>query len=589
MKRLLKVLGIVIALLIVIVLVLPFLINVNTFRPRIESELTNALGRKVTVGNLSLSLWKGSLAADDIAIADDPSFSNSPFIRAKALDVGVELIPLVLSKTLHVTDLTLSQPQVSLLRDRSGKWNFSTLGSAAPAKKTGGTPPSSAGQPPAAPSSVGQAQKPSPAESKPAANAGEEANPSSESSIEQNLSVGKLSIKGGQISIADTASHSKPQVYRNVDLTVKNFSFSSQFPFALTADLPGGGSAKLDGTGGPINSTDASLTPFQAKISVKSLDLAGSGFVDPSSGIAGVANFDGTVSSDGNRAQSSGNATADKLKLSPKGSPAQRTVALRYATAYELQKQTGQLTQGDVTLGKAVAKLAGSYDLKGESAALNMKLNADNMPVDDLETMLPPLGVTLPSGSSLQGGTLSADMTITGPVNKLVITGPVKLANTKLHGFDMGSKLSAISVLSGVKTGPDTTIQNFSSNVNVAPGGIQTNNINLVVPSIGTLTGNGTVSPQNALDYKMSAGLSGTVVSGLSQLAGAGGGKGANIPFFIQGTASDPKFVPDVKGMLGSQLGNQLGKQLGSQAPGGQNAQGVVNSITGLFGKKKKQ
>jgi AsmA protein len=217
-----------------------------------------------------------------------------------------------------------------------------------------------------------------------------------------------------------------------------------------------------------------------------------------------------------------------------------------------------------------------------------MKLNADNMPVDDLQTMLPALGVTLPSGSSLQGGSLSSDLTITGPVNRLMINGPVKLADTKLHGFDMGSKMSAISTLAGIKTGQDTAIQIFSSEVHVAPSGIQTQNINLVVPTIGTLTGSGTVSPSNALDYKMSAALNGTGVSSVSQLAGIGG-KGANIPFFIQGTADNPKFVPDVKGMLGSQLGGQLGNKLGSQVPGGQNGQNVVNSITGLFGKKKKQ
>jgi len=84
----------------------------------------------------------------------------------------------------------------------------------------------------------------------------------------------------------------------------------------------------------------------------------------------------------------------------------------------------------------------------------------------------------------------------------------------------------------------------------------------------------------------MSAALNGTGVSSVSQLAGIGG-KGANIPFFIQGTADNPKFVPDVKGMLGSQLGGQLGNKLGSQVPGGQNGQNVVNSITGLFGKKQ--
>jgi AsmA protein len=373
-----------------------------------------------------------------------------------------------------------------------------------------------------------------------------------------------------------------------VDLSVKDFSFTSQFPFELTADLPGGGNVKLDGTGGPINRADTSLTPLQAKISVNQLDLAKSGFIDPSSGFSGVANFAGTVESDGNQARSMGNATADKLKLSPKGTPAQRTVSLKYATTYELQKQIGQLTQGDVSVGKASAKLSGSYDLHGQSPVLNMKLNADSMPVDDLQTLLPALGVTLPSGSSLQGGTLTADLTINGPVDKMVIAGPVKLANTKLAGFDMGSKMSAISALTGAKTGPDTSIQNFSSDVHYSPAGIQTQNVNLVLPALGTVTGSGTVSPQNALDYKMTASLNGSVVSGASRMAGLSG-NGASIPFFIQGTAADPKFVPDVKGIVGSQLSNQLSNRLGSQVPGGQNAQGAIKALGGLFGKKKKQ
>ena len=402
------------------------------------------------------------------------------------------------------------------------------------------------------------------------------------------LSVAKLSIKDGLISVTEQSSRAKPHVYKNVNLTVKNFSFVSQFPFTLSAELPGGGTVSLDGQAGPINPTDAAATPFQAKLNVKTLDLAASGFIDPSSGIAGVANFDGNLNSDGKQATSSGTANVDKLKISPKGSPAPKTVNLKYATTYDMQKQNGRLTQGDVSVGKAVAKLAGAYDLQGDSADLNMKLDADNMPVDDLEAMLPALGVTLPSGSSLQGGTLSSDLNINGPVNKLVITGPVKLVDTKLHGFDMGSKMSAISALAGIKTGQDTAIQNFSSDVHVAPSGIQTQNINLIVPTIGTLTGNGTINPENALDYKMTAALNGTGVSSVSQLAGLSG-KGGSIPFFIQGTAQNPKFVPDLKGMVGSQLGSQLGNKLGSQVPGGQNGQNVVNSITGLFGKKKKQ
>jgi AsmA protein len=596
MKRVLKWIAVVIVILIIIVIALPFVIDVNMFRPRIEAELTNALGRKVTVGNLKLSLISGSLAADNIAIADDPAFSNQPFVKADALNVGVNLMPLILSKTLEVRDLTLTRPQVTLMRTPQGKWNFSTLGSKTGEANTQSSQ-SQANEPSSPPAKKAE-QKPAPA--KPAENqSAQKSAPSpgaqsqSEQGLEQNLSVGALNIRSGQITVADTNAPSKARVYRNVDVTVKNFSFTSQFPFTLSADLPGGGNAKLDGTAGPVNRGDTSLTPLQAKISVNQLDLAKSGFVDPSSGFAGTVNFAGTVDSDGNQARSMGDATATGLKLSPKGTPAPKPVALKYATKYELQKETGQLTQGDVSVGKASAKLSGTFDLHGTQPALNMKLNADNMPVEDLQSLLPALGVELPKGSSLQGGTLSADLNINGPVNAMNITGPVKLANTKLAGFDMGSKLSAISALSGANTGPDTTIQNFSSDVHYSPSGIQTQNVNLVIPAIGTITGAGTVSPQNALDYHMSAALNGAVVSGLSKVAGLSG-NGTTIPFFITGTASDPKFMPDVKGMvsgqLGKQLGGVLGKQLGNNnSANGQNAQGVVDAIGGLFGKKKKQ
>src|SRR6185437_1327028 len=398
MKRVLKWIAIVVAILIIIVIALPFVIDVNMFRPRIEAELTNALGRKVTVGNLKLSLISGSLAADNIAIADDPAFSNQPFVKADALNVGVNLMPLIFSKTLEVRDITLTRPQVSLMRTPQGKWNFSTLGSKsgetntqpapAPANETSKAPEKKAEQKPA-PATPAENQPQSAQKSAPSPSGQSQ----SEQGLEQNLSVGALNIRSGQITVADTNAPSKARVYRNVDVTVKNFSFTSQFPFTLTADLPGGGNAKLDGTGGPINRSDTSLTPLQAKIFVNQLDLTKSGFVDPSSGFAGSVNFAGTVESDGNQARSMGDATATGLKLSPKGTPAPKPVALKYATNYALQKETGQLTQGDVSVGKASAKLSGNFDLHGTQPSLNMKLNADNMPVEDLQTLLPALGV----------------------------------------------------------------------------------------------------------------------------------------------------------------------------------------------------
>jgi AsmA protein len=552
----LKIIGIVVVVLLLVAIALPFLINVNSFRPKLESALTEALGREVKVGNLSLSILSGSVSAEDLSIADDPAFSKDPFIRAKSLKVGVEVMPLIFSKALHVTDITLDKPEIALLRDASGKWNFSSLGSKSEA-----------------------AAKPAPA-----------SGPSST----PDLSVSKLDVKDGRLAVNRANSSIKPHVYDNVDISVRDFSPKSQFPFTITANLPAGGTAKLEGKAGPINSADVSASPIEAQITVKGLDLTASGFVDPSTGIAGVADFDGTLNSDGQVLRTSGTLKAAKLKLAVKGSPASQPVTVKYATDYDLKKEGGTLTQGDVSLGKALAKLTGTYQSQGEATLLNMKLNADGMPVDDLQTMLPALGIVLPSGSKLQGGTLSVNVGISGPVDKLVIVGPIRLAQTKLAGFNLSSKMSAISALSGSQSGSDTSIQNLSTDARVAPEGVRTQNINLTIPALGTVTGNGTISPAGTLDYKMNANLSGGVVTGLTQLAGIGGsgGKGNGIPFFIQGTTSDPKFMPDVKGMVGSQLKGGLGGALGGLV-GGKNSSGTspspVDALGGLFGKKKKQ
>jgi AsmA protein len=526
MKRILKILAIIVGILVVIAIAIPFFVDANTFRPTLESELTEALGRQVKVGNLSLSLFAGAVKADDISIADDPEFSKSPFVEAKSFQVGVELIPLIFSKTLNVTELSLNQPEISLVKSENGeKWNFSSLGGKN----------ASAQKPTAKTSSVG-------------------GNP--------NLSVAKLNVNDGRLSVSRARSGEKARVYDKVNIQVTNFSFTSSFPFQMTAQLPAGGSLKLEGKGGPIDAANAALTPLEAKINVQQMNLAASGFIDPASGISGIADFEGTVNSNGHEAKTNGALKVTSLQVAQKGSPAGRPVEVNYTVVHNILKETGDITRCDISMGKAVAHATGTYDAHGKVTAVNLKLNGQGMPVDDLEAMLPALGVVLPPKATLKGGDLNTNMTIDGPVDKLVTMGTIKLENSALANFDLGSKLSAISALAGKKTGNDTTIQNFSSDVRVAPEGTQANNIDLTVPSIGVLTGAGTVSPANELAFKMNAALG-----------------GLGIPFAIEGTTSDPKFVPDVKGMAKGLLKDVLGNK-------GNQQQNPLNGLSGLFKKK---
>jgi len=224
-----------------------------------------------------------------------------------------------------------------------------------------------------------------------------------------------------------------------------------------------------------------------------------------------------------------------------------------------------------------MAKLTGGFRGQGDSTAVNMKLSAPNMPVDELTPMLPALGIVLPSGSELEGGALSVDLSITGTLDKLVIAGPVRLSNTKLAGFDVGSKLGALSAFGGrTRSSPDTTIQNASLTARIAPEMTRADAINVMVSSLGTVTGAGTVSPAGALDFRMTADLQGEMSERRSERTGRTE-RGA-VSFMIQGTTSDPKFIPDVSGVAGNALQTVAARKVGGKR--------TSNSGGGLFRRK---
>jgi AsmA protein len=613
MRRALRVILVIVVVLVVLVLVAPFLIPVNQFRPTIEQKASAALGRKVDVGNLSLSLFTGSLAADNLAIADDPKFSSSPFLTAKSIKVGVELFPLVLHKDLNITGITIDSPAVTLLRNPAGDWNYSSFGASA-AKSQGK-------QPEAQQQSQPSTQSPGASSS----NAGE-------------FSVQKLELRNGQIVIGATNSQ-KRSTYDKVDLTASNVSLTTKFPITLSAGLPGGGDLKLDGTAGPLDEQNTAMTPVNAKLNVNNLNLANTGLLDPSAGLGGVLDMNSNIASQSGEADVNGNAKLSKALLVAGGSPAGAPVIVDFNTKYDLRKNRGTLEPSTLKIGSAAAHLTGTYEVPAESDAVivHIKVDAQNMPAKDLETFLPALGIHMPNGASLQSGTLNANLELSGPTNKLVTAGNVGMFNAKLAGFDLGSKLAAVSKLVGVNTGKDLDIEKMTTDVHIAPTGLEAKNFQAVVPTLGTLVGNGTVDAKNELDFKMAAtlknaigagsaasastdtssggssaggggigGLIGKVAGGtagsvagaaggfLGNCKNANGGSGPTLPFQIKGTTADPKFIPDVGGVAAGMLKSQLGCfGGGSQAKASpqqqqqQNPNNPIDAIGGLFKKKK--
>jgi len=605
MSRFFRIVAIVVGVLVVLVFVLPFLVPVNQFRPTIEQKASAALGRKVEVGNLSLSLLSGSLAADNLSIADDPKFSTSPFLTAKSVKVGVELMPLIFSKALNITGVTIDTPQVTLLRNPGGDWNYSSFG--APAAK------------------AQSRQRPEPQQ------------PSSQpSSSESEFSVAKLELSNGSVVVGSINSQ-KRSSYDHVRVTASNVSLTTKFPVTVSANLPSGGSLKLEGTAGPIDQSNTALTPLDAKLTVNSLNLATSGFLDPSLGLGGLLDLNASLSSQNGQARVSGSAKLSKALLVAGGSPASVPAIIDFNTRYDLRKNSGLLEPSNLKIGNAVARLSGTYEVPGDNAIVHIKIDAQNMPAKDLEAFLPAVGVHMPTGATLEGGTLNANLELSGPSNKLVTSGNVGLFSAKLTNFDLGAKLSAVASFAGIHTGKDLDIEKLTTNVHIAPDGLQAQNFDAVVPSVGTLVGNGEIDAKNNLDFKMAATLKGASATGatkagsttvppnaqnpqggaagaigglLGQVAGGAGGSAASavggvlngckgtggpaIPFQVKGTTKDPKFVPDVGGLAAGVLKSQLGclgssnvqpKAAQQQQP--QVPNNPVDALTGLFKKKK--
>jgi AsmA protein len=537
----------VVVLLLLAVLIIPLFVNVNTFRPTLETQLSSALGRKVTLGNLSFSLFSGSLVADNISIADNPAFSTKPFLQAQSLHIGVEVVPLLFHRQLLVRNFVADAPSINLVHNAQGVWNFSDLGRTAGSR----TP-----------------------------------NTQSESAL-PNFSVGEIQVSNGTAVVSDLPLTGAPFTYSKLNLSVQQFSFAKSFPFTVTASLPAGGSLDVKGTAGPISVKDASDTPLNATIDLKHFDPVAAGVVDKSQGISMIADINAQVTSDGNTLNSKGTIHAAQLKLVPNGAPTPAPVDIAYTVIHDVDARKGQISDLGINTGGVIVHVNGTYAMTGAQVTLALKLAAPNLPINQVEALLPAAGIRLPSGSKLEGGTLTANLAINGPANGPTISGPISVDNTRLTGFDLASKIGGLKPGgSAAQGGGGTQIQTLRANVNSSSQGTRIDNLYTSIPLLGTATGAGTVSPQGALNFQVTAKINANsgLLSGLGNVGGVLGQAVSTaaengIPVHITGTTANPVIQADVSKLLQQNAGNILKQQLLGKGTGNGNAGSVLNKL----------
>ncbi|HKU20955.1 MAG TPA: AsmA family protein [Terriglobales bacterium] len=414
MRKAAIIIGIIIAVIIGILLVAPLFINVNQYRPQIQSELQQRLGRKVTFGNLHLRLLTPRLRVDNLTISDDPRFSSGrPFAQAQELDVSVALLPLI-SKKIEVNSLTLQQPDIELVRNAQGVWNFSTIGQAG-----GATQPQ-----PRVPRQPAPAQKPA---------------PPNQPSSQQNagaFELKNLQISAGQIAITDYQKRQPRTLYNNIDLSLSNFAPGKPFSVSATVHLPGAGTqvVSLDGTGGPINQSNMVATPFDGDLKLQQVALSAAQKFLNTPALAGT---DATLSGGMKIRNQAGNlASRGTLKLQ---NPVIHGIALGYPISadYDISDDLNSgvlnISKATLHLGSTPLSIAGNMNMKTTPAQVNVQLRASDVSLGEVARLASAMGVAFAPGMNINGR-LNADVHAQGTTTSPALNGTISARNLNISG-----------------------------------------------------------------------------------------------------------------------------------------------------------
>jgi uncharacterized protein involved in outer membrane biogenesis len=384
-----------IALVVVLILVIGAAasLNLNKFRPQIQAELQNRLGHPVTLGDLHLHLLPLSIRVGGLSIAESPAFPSSvPFAAAKQVYVSASFLSL-LRGVPRVKDVTLYEPQIELIRNAAGTWNFSSLGT-----NSGSTSSSGGGT---------------------------------------GLTLNELKIVNGQVAITDQHSKSPRAVYNHIDVTLAGFAPGKPFNLDAGIHLAGPGTELLafHGRVGPLAAGTSEPTAINGKLTFQEVSLAGLNSVH---GGTIPANTDASMSGNANISSANGAITCKgDLILSNsvvRGSKVNYPIDTQYDLSLKPSTDVIDISAASMKMGPTAIQLSGAINSGVTPATFNARLQTNNASIIELSRVASLVGVASNPNDQVKGS-LSADLTATGALNAPQVQGT--LSATKIQAQDI--------------------------------------------------------------------------------------------------------------------------------------------------------
>ena len=210
--------GCLVVVIIAALLLIPMFVNVQKYKPMLESKVSEATGRPFSVGNdlhLSLFPWAG-ISFSDLRLGNPAGFTEKEFVTVKSFEVRLKLLPL-LSKDIQIKRFVLNAPHIVLVKNKNGRTNWEM---------------------PQQPSKQPPAQK-------------QEKSPAGGLNIPiKALSVGNLAVTNGSLVWIDHTSETRKEI-SDLNLTLTDVSLERPVKMSLSA-LMDQKPLSLEGTIGPL-------------------------------------------------------------------------------------------------------------------------------------------------------------------------------------------------------------------------------------------------------------------------------------------------------------------------------------------------
>ena len=99
--------------------------NFNNLKPTISQAVKDITGRELTLGgDIELKMsFTPALVVEDVSFQNAPWSSKPELAKIKRFEVQVALLPLI-SRNIEVRQLKITEPEILLETDNSGKWNI---------------------------------------------------------------------------------------------------------------------------------------------------------------------------------------------------------------------------------------------------------------------------------------------------------------------------------------------------------------------------------------------------------------------------------------------------------------------------------